>query len=550
MPAMVGAFIEEEPVRRVVRPVDALALLVLIGLAAILHTVIVARTAVTARDSMRFARAALNLESPNAAFSDGTTRTAIDVLRDPIEFPDPPGYPLAVLAVSKVVRVVIDRPLAEQMMLSTQIVSAIAGTMLVVPMYFLGRMLFASPFVGFAAALLFQSLPVAAQTLSDGLSDALSLLAMATSLLFGVRAVRRRSMLNSLLAGITTGCAYLVRPEGLIVMLGIAAVIAGLAILKLWPRGAAVARLVALTIGAILPAAPYMVVINGISNKPTVNDTINKLVPWRMHAAAPTPGLLADWYSGHGSQSLWVMKAITTETIKTCHYGVLAFAVIGVVVLRRRIAADPGIAVVLAVAGLHTLLLITLGMKPMPADLGSNPHAVPPYISERHTLLLAMIACVFAAASLPVLSRMRFGEWIMLAVLVAAGLPVAVKPLHANRVGHVHAGQFLGGVAAASDAVIDPFGWAEWFAGRRYYSTVAADPPPEILTARWVIWEPTAGTKSNPHSRLPRLAAAHAVLQDTANPAVLMYHWPEHVSPEDAKVVVYRQAVIAVNKKP
>ena len=62
--------------------------------------------------------------------------------------------------------------------------------------------------------------------MSDGLAEALYLLCVATSLGFGVRAVRHRSTLYFLLCGMAAGAAYLVRPEGLMVVLAIGVVVA------------------------------------------------------------------------------------------------------------------------------------------------------------------------------------------------------------------------------------------------------------------------------------------------------------------------------------
>ena len=96
------------------------------------------------------------------------------------EFPHPPGYPLAVLGVSEAVRPLYAAPLPEQMLLSAQLASALAGVLLVLPTYALGRMLFGK-FAGFAAALLFQVLPVPARITSDGLSEGVYLLVAATA---------------------------------------------------------------------------------------------------------------------------------------------------------------------------------------------------------------------------------------------------------------------------------------------------------------------------------------------------------------------------------
>ena len=192
MDAPVGAHIEEIAPRRIVLPADFGYLLVLVIASFIIHAWLITHTSTTARDSMRFARTVLNLEHPNARLKivGGEPRTFADVLRDGHECPDPPGFPLAVLGTSKIVRSVYDAPLPEQMLLSGQVASSIAAILLVFPTYWLGRMLFGQPFAGFAGALLFQALPTVAHLTSDGLSDSSSLLCAVTALVCSVRALR------------------------------------------------------------------------------------------------------------------------------------------------------------------------------------------------------------------------------------------------------------------------------------------------------------------------------------------------------------------------
>ena len=166
-----------------------LAGLVLVSLG--IHVWLVSHTKVTARDSIGFARYALRIQSPESSNPEKPAdrrRLKVDVIR---EAEQPPGYPIAVWVAAKVVRrtMVPERPdglwsstqLAESTLLATQIANAIAALLLVVPTYLIGRMLF-SRSVGFSAALLFQVLPVSARITSDGLSEGVYLLAVATSL--------------------------------------------------------------------------------------------------------------------------------------------------------------------------------------------------------------------------------------------------------------------------------------------------------------------------------------------------------------------------------
>lgn len=532
MYAPVGAFVEEVAPQRVLLPADVRNLLVLLVASVMLHAWIVGHTCTTARDSIRFARTALNLEHP-------APRSFAEVLRDAKECPDPPGFPLAVLGTSEIVREIHAAPLPEQMLLSAQIASSLAAILLVLPSYWLGRILFRNTFAGIAGALLFQVLPTVAQITSDGLSDSSSLLCVITALVCAVRAVRTQSTKWFLATGLASGCGYLVRPEGLIAVPALGAVVV-LLVVRVWPVRTALGRLAALMAGFAIVAAPYMFLIGGVSNKPSVNEPLKKLLPARMlmgTSQKPPVLLLAEWYNGQGSQTLWALKAIAKETIKTSHYATFLLGAVGLFTLRKKL--DAAYVVVLTAGILQATLLFALAMKPMPANLGPGSDAVPPYISERHTLLLVYFACLFTGGLLARCTR--YGV-IVLIVLVAASLPGALKPLHENRAGHYHAGKFLAGKVEANHALIDPFEWAQWYSGRSLHG-VPPDPLEKDLTVRWVVWEPTAGTKQNPHSRLPRLEVARNVLQDGANPPKLVYQWPAECPPENAKVVVYQQIV-------
>ena len=103
-----------------------------------------------------------------------------------------PGYPVAVLAVSKGMRRVHHGPLPDVMEASAQLASSIASVLLVIPMFFLGRELFDRR-VGFWATLLFQCLPASGRLLADGLSESQFLLFAATALWLAVVAFNRRS---------------------------------------------------------------------------------------------------------------------------------------------------------------------------------------------------------------------------------------------------------------------------------------------------------------------------------------------------------------------
>jgi 4-amino-4-deoxy-L-arabinose transferase-like glycosyltransferase len=434
------------------------------------------------------------------------------------------------------------------MLLSCQLAAALAGVLLVVPSYLLGRSLFGR-FPGFAAALMFQVLPVPAHVTSDGLAEALYLLCVVTSLGFGVRAVRHRSTLYFLLCGMAAGAAYLVRPEGLMVVLAVGVVVAGLGILRRWPRDVAAGRLAGLGVGVLLVATPYMVLIGGLTNKSTGNEILVRMLgvfnpkaekkslgTWDRGEAVPAgrPVLFASWYDPErdGSKAGWAATATATEVLKTAYYVPFGLAVVGLVLVRNRLFAQPELAVLPVLVVINLAVLFALGLK-----IG--------YVSERHTLLVVLIVCYFAAVALEPVARSlaavpkvgavmggRYGAAGVLAAVVASALPAALRPLHENRAGHYHAGKFLEATVMPDDLVVDPFSWALFYSGR---SLNHIPPDPSGSRVYYAVWE---NTKDNPHSRLPRREDALNIARDGWS--VVAFHWPTDVPPARAKVIVYK----------
>jgi hypothetical protein len=400
--------------------------------------------------------------------------------------------------------------------------------------------------VGFAAALLFQVLPVPARITSDGLTEGVYLLAASVAIVLGVRAVRRPRISGFLLCGLATGVSYLVRPEGLMIAVGPGAVALWLGLSRAWPRDTALARIAALGVGVALVSLPYMVLIGKISNKPTgeylhpLNAPSGPIYhggPGGAKLTTAQPLFAAWWHhelDAGRSRELWAVQAVFKETSKSANYVVWPLAAFAMLALRRRFATEPGMWVLAVLIACNFALLIYLASR-----VG--------YVSERHTVLLTMLACQFAAAGLPLFAAAigqlfprveRLGVQItaasLLVALVASSLPFALKPMHTHREGHKHAGRWLATRITDNDAMVDPFCWAEWYAGRTLYRT--SWNPPESRNA-YVIWE----TGPSPHSRLPEYEKAKELMEqakrERGRPA---YHWPENVPWEQAQVQVWK----------
>jgi hypothetical protein len=541
MSTEVGERAEPAPARWLPLGPDCLRLGVLFAVAVAVHGWLVAHTAVPARDSLAYARIANNLRDPNAGAEPGRPRSRVDVIRTAEH---PPGFPLAVCAVEAVLRRASDLPLPDRMLLATQLANSAAAVLLVVPLYLTGRMLFGRD-VGFAAALLFQVLPVPARVTGDGLSEGLYLLAAAGAVCLAVWAARRPGVVGYFLCGAAAGASYLVRPEGILVAVGVGAVVGWGGLTRRGDRGVVIGRLTALLAGVSLVAAPYVVLIGKLTNKPTGSYLANPLDDrpakiWSENPGARAPGAesvaapFAVWRNPLGepgtSRETWALRAVGAELVKSTHYVVGALAVFGLIARRRRLS-DPGLGTLVVLGLLSLGLMIYLA-----ARIG--------YVSERHTLLFVMLACVLAAAALEPFARAAgllpvLGRAIIwpaaapggfLVVLVASALPFTLKPMHAQREGHKHAGRWLAAHAREGDWVKDPLGWGEWYAGRALYTIPA---PGERAGSVWVIVE---RGKKGPHSLLPLWEESNTL----AAGRTPVYRWPEGGPQPGPAVEVYR----------
>jgi hypothetical protein len=540
MSAEVGGRLEVVAPRRSLFIKDYWRIAVLLAVAITIHSWLVRHTSVPARDSIGFARIANNLSDPNAGSTPDKPRQRIDIIRDANQHP---GYPVAVWMTEKLLRRAMPSN-PERALLATQLANALAATLLVIPLYMIGRILFGRN-VGFGAALLFQVLPVPARVTSDGLSEGVYLLIVTVAILLAVRVARRPAIGGFLLCGLAAGASYIVRPEGLLVGLGVATVIGLAWMSRRWSRADSLGRLTALCVGIGLVAGPYMIVIGAITKKKTGDYIINPFddqqpAIWRgmpiSQAHTAGSSLFAAWWDPEQDEgknrTLWAFGAVWSEMIKSLYYVVGALALFGVIAHRRQILApDPGLWVLLALGVLNLMLLLYLA-----ARIG--------YVSERHTVLFVMLACIFAAAALeplavvmealPVVGRLivwpKAAPGGILLAVIAAALPVTLKPMHAHREGHKHAGRWLAAHMGPTDWLKDPLAWGEWYAGRTLYNPPVYHDRPESI---WVIVEVGKGS---PHSRLPQWEEAKQLTADRKP----VYRWPEDAPPEGPAVEVYQ----------
>jgi hypothetical protein len=547
--------------------VDLSSLAILILLAVGLRAWQIAHTEVTSRDSIGYIRIAWHLqhESWNEVIPHA---------------PQHPAYPLAVLAMSVPVRHYIpdDLPLAWQ--LSAQLASALAGVLLILPMFLLGRELFDRR-VAFWASLLIQCLPSSGKVMGDGLSDSLFLLFACSALWLACVALRRGSRLCFALTGLAGGLAYLTRPEGALVVGVTGLVLLGLQVSRRWRRSwrSVLVNGTSLSAAAVAVMVPYMVLIGGITVKNTPNIMINQQRPdadWEgrlrpqassqpgtsRSSGAPGTPLFAIWWKPElsaveevvantkdlselqhlkpPSRYLWALKALYVELNKGFFYAAWLPAMLGLWWSRDNFCRVPGAWVLLLTCLFLTGLLYRVAEK-----MG--------YLSDRHLLLVILCGSYWAVAGVVVLgerlaismARLRPDltgtcyldrrGWSLglLMLLTLSPLPRTLERLHAERAGFRTIGQWLAEHTRPGDFIEDPYCWASYYAGRVFLEgreDLAAERPP----CYYVVLEKS----QNPHPHLVSLAMA--MIHTGEKRSVAIHNQKVRRGKQTAEITVYK----------
>lgn len=451
-----------------------------------------------------------------------------------------PGYPVALLAVSRALRAALgcDDPV-RIMQLSAQLASALASVLLVVPMYYLGRELFDRR-VGFWAALLLQCLPATGTLMADGLSEALFLLFVSTSLVLGLRGLRTGSGWAFALSGAAGGLAYLTRVEGSLVPFCIGVVLVLSQLRRAWrrPWGQCLKCASTLSAGALAVALPFVVLIGGVTVKPTAKAMLGKERHARLEekvgprAAPPSIGVahgfpFAIWYYGPTihpeDRYTWGLYALRIALGKGFWYVLWAPALFGLWHFRSLFRA-PGPWAILLLCLILTALLYRLAQS-----MG--------YLGARHGAIVLLAGAYWTVAGLGaigaglarVLKRVR-PEALVLALLLACTLAPAshtLATLHADRAAYRAAGTWLAKHMGPEDSVEDPYAWASYYAGWEFR------PHPAHPLVCYVVLEESA----NDH---PHLWHTMARAKELANSGEVVERFPVKRRRKPGEVLVYR----------
>jgi hypothetical protein len=504
---------------------------------------------VAARDSIGFIRYALELEH----------QPWTQVISHSQQHP---GYPVLMMVVSWPVRFFHGATDSTSMQLSAQLAAGLAGILLVIPMFYLGKELFDRR-VGFWAALLFQCLPLTARILSDALSEALYLFFVTMALLLAVRGFRSRSVGRFVLCGVFTGLAYWTRPEGALLVPAVGVVLLAVACVRAWRWP--LKRLVycggAFGLTALVVGSPFVLITGRLTVKPNPDKVGNSilesislvpakpdLLPSRQSTgtAVSQGPLQASLWAVYAPENLedrrwWGLRAVAEEVVRGYQYIGWIPVLLGLWWFRERLATQPGAWVLIALCVLHTFVLWRLARL-----LG--------YVSDRHVQVLVLCGIFSGAAGLlaagPRLAALVSRVWqswrgeesslslngqclslVLLVGLAVFGLPTLSKPLHYNRAGHHAAGLWLAKHSDLSDEILDPFCWAHYYAGRVFWEGKDVPVPAGHTHRCYVVLD--RPDKEHPH--LPLMKKA----DELASQGELVYYWPENRPLEEAKIRIF-----------
>lgn len=537
---------------------DGGSVLVLLLLAAGLRAWLFCNTEVAARDSIGFIQIAWRLQH----------QPWVTVLNE--HCGQHPGFPALLLLVSVPVRYFFHGPDALVMQYSAQLTSALAGTLLVIPMFYLGRELF-SRTAGFWASVLFQVLPASCRVLSDGLSEATFLLFAATALYFAVRGLRGRSPWLFAGCGLFGALAYLTRPEGALIV-GVTGVVllAAQAVpgwRRRWANLAACAA--SLTLVTAVVGSPIYLATGRWTVKTTAGHVYKPIhhhgkdkAPYENQRKQPGEArrgvlddgqpvfasLLAVWWGDipgphHSGRIVWGLWAVGYELNKGFHYATWLSALLGMWWCRERFRRVPGTWVLLLLS-----LAIVLLLWRVAAIMG--------YLSDRHTLLVILCGTYCAAAALAALGErlarllhawavaatLRLGPRraarllmvVFQAGLIGSALPKALEAPHLSRLGFRAAGLWLAEHARPVDKILDPYTWSTYYAGRTFH-----EEPSDNAVTEYVVLD----RSGNPHPHLPREREA----EEKAPLGTEVYRVTGHHRKEKFDIRVY---AVPIPKRP
>ena len=431
-------------------------LIVAVGAALTLHVIAVARSPLIAPDGIGYIQFARELAA--------APWTAIR------EHAQHPGYPLLIRATHAVTGHLISGDAGWE--LAARLACGISGVACVVMVWLLVRETLNRSAAN-VAAVVFAVLPTVRQNAADALSDSSHLMLYLLAAWMVCRAATCRSQWRLFLAGIASGLAFWVRPEGLSVSLigaGCVLVVPGWRIALGGTRRALIGSS-AILAGAALVAAPLAWTSAKLTGKlagkpgwqqlqtpdsptagpladapaPPLPQPVAGNVTWNLALETPTP-----WNDPVTTTAVSAVSRLGACLAEVLHGILLAPLLLGIPIVWRRMAWPPfSVCLMLALAHIGMLLLL---------------YALGGYINRRH--LLPLIAMLMPSISLGALA---IGRWLSALaerrrgarrltpaaamLLLTILIPRAIRPLHESHQHKLQAAEWLRAHCEPSDVV-------------------------------------------------------------------------------------------------
>lgn len=467
---------------------------VLIAIVILAHTWLIATSYSLAPDTLRFIQFVTRMRE---------TGVAAAITREVQH----PLYPLALGTIEPLVRQFVHAPQTEIWRLAAQLTSSLCGVMLVVPLYGLVLESYHAR-AAWWATFLFVLLPVPNRILADGLSDGMHLLWVACCLWAATAGLVRRRPAYLSLAGAAAGLAFWTRPEGVLAIVVVMAVLVAMQFSRhRWPIRLWLVGLVSACVTTTAVVAPYVALKDGwISSKisfrvmvglSTRSEPASASNPRRADATtsamerAPlsspiqpsATGLPAAMSTDDGGARLlpphpWLRAAheLVDEFLDVGHY----VTVLLVIAAWFDPWASPGRRPAVWLFGLlgTTIAVLLLRM-----------HCATGYLASRHTLIPLLAVLPWAGNCLSRIEDVvaeRLSVWArhwpvhanwrpLAAAVVFIGIlgfcvPKLSQPLHRSRWGNRQAARWLAVRCGGESAVLDPHALAGFYARCRVYT--------------------------------------------------------------------------------
>jgi hypothetical protein len=432
-----------------------------VALAAAVEIALAARSPVIAKDGVTFIGIAHQL-----------ARSPIEAIRGEDQHP---GYPALILAARRVIGLFGQADDLSAWIFAARLPAMLFGLLNVIVLWCWVRRAFDSRVAGIAAVFL-AILPVFCENSADTLSDAPHLFFYLLSAELITEGIVRRRFEFFLAAGVSSGLAYWIRPEGLAPVVVGATVILLVAVLGHEKPLPALAWLAGLLVAAGIVAAPYLCLKGKLTSKKDFSALVcsepvepeirghtdaSPAAPPSSAASRPAPVHVVLQPVPRSGRLVGLAKAVGTLAAEWTHglrYFLTWLFAAGLFCPGAPKAQPKPKLFLAALAGFNILLLTLL-------------YLVAGYIAERHTMPLLCVSLAWVGGGTVWLggklsgllasrssAKAKLGPGLFAGLLVAASvlglLPRSLRPLHAHALPVVQAARWIRNHAQPGDEIL------------------------------------------------------------------------------------------------